>query len=106
MTLYFTQIFMKMLNLAFIYKKYDTLRYVTFLYTKSETLRNKQDNLRYVFIYKKLDTLRSAIFHGIFEFAEGVHFYIQKTTHFALHFYIKRMHSSLRLYIYNLLNTT
>ena len=56
-------IFMKILNLAFIYKKHDTLRYVTFLYTKSWTLRKKQDNLPYVFIYKNLNTLRYAIFH-------------------------------------------
>ena len=28
------EIFMKFLKLAFIYKKHDTLRYVTFLYTK------------------------------------------------------------------------
>ena len=34
----------------YIYKTHDTLRYVTFLYTKSQTLRKKQDNLRYVFI--------------------------------------------------------
>ena len=40
-------IFMTFLKLAFIYKKHDTLRYVTFLYTKSQTLRQKQDNLRY-----------------------------------------------------------
>ena len=32
----------------FIYKKQYTLRYVTFLYTKSPTLRKKQDNLCYV----------------------------------------------------------
>ena len=38
------------LKLAFLYKKHDTLRYVTFLYTKIQTLRKKQDNLRYVFI--------------------------------------------------------
>ena len=33
-------------KLAFIYKKHDTLRYVTFLYTNIWTLRKKQDNLR------------------------------------------------------------
>ena len=48
--------FMKCLKLAFIYKKPDTLRYVTFLYTKSHILRKKQDNFYYVFIYKNLDT--------------------------------------------------
>ena len=53
MKLYVTQFFMKIPKLAFIYKKHDTLHYVTFLYTKSWTLRKKKDNLRYVFIYKK-----------------------------------------------------
>ena len=33
-TLYVTQFFMKNLNLAFLYKKDDTFRYVKFLYTK------------------------------------------------------------------------
>ena len=31
-TLYVTQFFMKILNLAFIYKNHDTLRYVKLLY--------------------------------------------------------------------------
>ena len=43
---------MKFLKLAFIYKNHDTLRYVTFLYTKRSTLLKKQDNLRNVFIQK------------------------------------------------------
>ena len=60
-------IFMKFLKLEFIYKKHDTLRYVTFLYAKSWTLHKKQDNLRYVFIYKNLALLRYAIFYWIFE---------------------------------------
>ena len=46
----------------------------TLLYTKSRTLRKKQDNFRYVFIYKNPDTLSYAIFHEIFE----VGIYIQK----------------------------
>ena len=62
-TLYVTQFFMKILKLAFAYKKDDTLCYVSFLYTKIQTLRKKHDHLRYVFIYKKLDTLRYASFH-------------------------------------------
>ena len=49
-TLYVTRFFMKFLKLAFIYKKDDTLRYVRFLYTKIQTLRNKKDNLSYLFI--------------------------------------------------------
>ena len=44
-TIYVTQFFMKMFNSEFIYKKHDTLRYITFLYTKSHTLRKKQDDL-------------------------------------------------------------
>ena len=32
-----------------IYKKHDTFRYVTFLYTKNPTLQKNQTNLRYVF---------------------------------------------------------
>ena len=41
----------------YIFKKYDTLRYVTFFYSKSQTLRKKQDNLRYVFLHTKTLTL-------------------------------------------------
>ena len=67
-TLYVTQFFMKILKLEFIYKKYETFWYVKFLYTKIQTLRKKQDNLRYVFRYKNPDTLRYAIFHRIFEY--------------------------------------
>ena len=33
LTFYATRFFMKVLNLVFIYKKHDTLRFVTFLYT-------------------------------------------------------------------------
>ena len=32
-----------------IYKKHDTLSHVTFLHTKSQKIRKKRDNLRYVF---------------------------------------------------------
>ena len=46
------------------------LRHV--LYTKSQTLRKKKDNLRYIHIYtQKPDTLRDAIFLGIFEVGGG-----------------------------------
>ena len=78
---------MKFLKMAFKYKKHDTLRYVTFLYTKSDTLRKKQDNLRYVFIYKNPETLRYGIFYIIVGIGGGGG-YIQKTMHFALHLYI------------------
>ena len=53
--LYVTRLFVTFLKLAFIYKKHETLRYVTFLYTKIQALRKKQDILRYVFIYKNPD---------------------------------------------------
>ena len=37
------------------------------MYSKSQTLFKKQDNLRYGFIHKHPDTLRYAIFHEVFE---------------------------------------
>ena len=43
---------MKFSKLAFIFKKNDTLRDVTFLYTKIQTLCKKQENVSYFFIYK------------------------------------------------------
>ena len=88
--------------------------YWTFLYSKIQTLRKKQDNLRYVFIYKNPDTLCYTIFYRIFEIGGGggaflyaknnalfvtflyaknntlcVTFYIQKALHLALHFYVQ-----------------
>ena len=72
---------MKTLRLAFIYKNHETLRYVTFLYTKSQTLHKKQDNLRYVFLHRNSDTLHYTIFHEIFEVGGGGWercFYMQK----------------------------
>ena len=71
MTLYVTWFFMKIFKFAFIYKKNDTIRYMTFLYTKIETLRKKQDNLHYVFIFKNPDTLRHAIYIEFLKLAEG-----------------------------------
>ena len=90
-TLYVTRFFMKFLKLEFIYKNHDTLRYVTFLYTKIQTIRKKQDNMCYVFMYKNTDTLRYAILHGIFEIGRGGrgHFHMQKI-HFVLHFYTQK----------------
>ena len=73
---------MKILKLAFIYKNHDTLRYVMFLYTKSQTLRKNKDNLRYVFMYP--------ILMEFLKLAEGVgHFYMKKK-HFPLHLYIRK----------------
>ena len=76
--------------------------FLLFVYTKSQIIRKKQDNLRNVFIYKNPDTLRYVVFHGIFEIVGGGgHFYMQKTMHFTLNFYMqKTMHFALRfLYI-------
>ena len=101
-TLYITQFFIQFLKLAFIFKNNDTLRYVKFLYTKSQTLRKKKYNLGCVFIYKNADTLCDAIFHRIFKIGGGgrpfyickkqctlqINFHMQKTMHFSLRFYI------------------
>ena len=65
-TLHVTRFVMTFLKLAFIYKKHDNLHYVTFLCTNSQTLRKKQDNLRFVFMYKNADTLLYVVFHWIF----------------------------------------
>ena len=66
----------------FLYgQKHDTLRNVTFLYTKGQTLRKKQSNLRNVFIYKKLDALHYAIFIKFLKLAKGGAFlYAKKCT--------------------------
>ena len=90
---------MIVLKLEFIYKKHDTLRYVAFLYTKIQTLRKKQENLRYIFMHKNPNTFHYALFHEIFEIGGGggtflyaktmrfaIHFYTKKTIHFALRF--------------------
>ena len=64
----------------------------TFLYTKSQTLFKKLDNIRYVFIYKKPYTWRYGIFIKFLklEFIYKNHdtlryvtFYIQKARHFT-----------------------
>ena len=91
MSLYFTRFFTKILKLAFIYKKYDTLRYVTFLYTKSQSFR-KSKTICVTFLYTKIRTLcATRFFIEFLKLAEwGGHFYVQETIHFALHFYIKK----------------
>ena len=76
--LHVTQFFMKILKLAFINKKHDTLRYVTFLYTKRQTLHKKQDNLRYVFIYKIWTVCVSQFFIEFLKLAERGHIFILK----------------------------
>ena len=49
-------IFMKMLKLAYINQEHSNLRYVTFLYTKIQTLGKREDNFRYVFNIKIPDS--------------------------------------------------
>ena len=49
-----------------IYKNQKQFRNI-YLYTKSQTIFKKQDNLRYVFIHKNPNTLRYAIFLKSFE---------------------------------------
>ena len=92
---------MKNLKLAFIYKKHDTLSYMTFLYTRIQTLHRTQENFRYIFIYKKPDTLCHAIYHGMFEIGGGGGaFFLQKEMHLALHFYMQETHFALRFYVH------
>ena len=82
---------MKFLKLEFIYKKHDTLHYVTLLYTKIHTFRKNQDNLRSIFIYKNTHNFLYAIFHGIFEIViGGGGGCMQKKMHFALHLYTQK----------------
>ena len=101
-TLYSAQFFLKSLKLAFVYKKDDTLCYMTFLYTKIQPLRKKQDNLRYIFVYKKPDTLRCMIFHGTFEIGRGVggaFLYSKNNAHCVTFSYLKKIHLVLRFCI-------
>ena len=59
-------------DMVIFIQKHDTLRYVTFLYTKSLTLRKKQDNLCYVFLYTKILTLCvTRFFMEFLKMAEG-----------------------------------
>ena len=109
----------------YIYKNHDYLRYVKFLYTKSHTLGNKQDNLRYIFFIKKSWHFALHNFswnfwnlaeRGVFFYTKNnalcvkflyektmyfsLHLYVQKSRHFASHFYFqKTMHFELRFYI-------
>ena len=63
--------FMKILDVAFIYKKLNILRYVTFLHKKSLALRKNKNNLCYVFIYKNVGHFALGDFHGILKLSEG-----------------------------------
>ena len=70
-------------------QKLDTLRYVTFLYTKSPTLRKKQDNLRHVFLYTKSPTLYvTRFFMEFLKLAEGGGIFINKKQCTLRYFFI------------------
>ena len=81
-------------TLPFIYKNHDTLRYMKLLYTKLQTLLNKQDNLRSVFIYKILTLFISQFFMEFLKLAEGrgVIFISKKIMHSVLHLYMQKMY--------------
>ena len=49
-------IFIKCLNLVFIYKNHEILRYVTFLNTNSQTFRKNQDNSTPTLVLTNIDT--------------------------------------------------
>ena len=99
---------MKILKLEFIYKNHDTLRYGTFLYTKIQRLRKKQDNLPYVFIYKNPDNLRYAIFHGIFKIGGGGkgEFSYAKINALCVTFYMQNKCTLRYVFIYNKCDTS
>ena len=49
------------------YKKQKKNERYIYIYTKSEIIFKKKNNLCYIFIYKNPDTLRYNFFHEIFE---------------------------------------
>ena len=73
---------------------------MTFIYTKSKTLRKKQEIYVSFLVWKNPDTLRYAIVLGIFEIGGGGGIFInKKTIHFALNFNMqKTMRYLLRFY--------
>ena len=76
------------------------MRNVTFLYTKIQTLRKKQENLHYVFIYKNPDTLYYAIFHGIFEIGGGGVYFINKNNAHCVNILCAKKCTFRYIYIY------
>ena len=97
-----------------IYKKHDTLRYVTFLYTKFRNFA-KSKTIFTTFLYTKIRTLCGTRFlldfwnwrrggGGVFLYSKNnalcVIFLMQKTIYFALRFYVqKSRHFALHLYM-------
>ena len=113
----------------YIYKKRKNLCYVTFLFTKKQKLRKKQDNLRHIFIYTKSGHFSWRNFHVLFEISGGkggifsrkkectlCWFFIYKkqwTFRYVLYskrwticltFLYEKMHYTSRFYIWNLLH--
>ena len=72
----------------FIYTKSKKIAKCLYIYTKSQTLCKKQDNLRYVFVHKKQDTLLYAFFMNVLKLEKSMtlcvtwRFYIQKARNF------------------------
>ena len=62
---------MKFLKLAFIYKKHDTLRSVTFYIQKARHFEKKQYHLRYVLYTKIRHFCVTRFFIEFLKFAEG-----------------------------------
>ena len=102
---------MEFLKWAFIYKKHDTLRYVTFYIQKTRHFA-KSKTIFDTFLYTKSGTVRYATFHQTFQIWGGgghllikknalcVIFYIEKTRQFALFCSIQRVrHYALRFNI-------
>ena len=86
-THYITRFFMKIFNFSFIYNKHDTLFYVPFLYSKSQTLRKNHDYLRWVFFTKICTLSVPRFFIEFLKLAEvGGSFLYSKTGQFELHF--------------------
>ena len=67
-------ILMKFLELAFICieKAWHFLLHEVFIYKNPDTSQKARQFALHFFIHKKPDTLGYAIFHGIFEIAEGI----------------------------------
>ena len=94
-------IFIIFLKLAFMYKNYDNLRYAMFLYTKIQTLRKKQDNLRYVFIKKILTLCVMLFFMEFLKLEEGGDILYEKKQRTLCYIFICKKQYNLRcVFIY------
>ena len=80
---------MKMLKLAFIYKKHDTFRYVNFFIQKLRHLA-KSKTICVTFYIQKSGHFALRDFHGILKLAEGRAFLFKNPIYFALRIYIEK----------------